>query len=132
MYVCIDANGRATAWNYDGTLPSEVPQGSELVEITEAQFLPLRTLRPPLFFNGTTFVPLTASAGDFMKALVETGVYDAVDAAVNAIPGQQGKLAKVLWTRASIIERNNPFVVQIGAALGINIDDLFILANSYV
>lgn len=75
--------------------------------------------------------PISASAGDFMKALIQTGVYDAVDAAVNSLSGDQGKLAKVLWTRAAVIERNNPFVVQIATALGVNLDDLFILANSY-
>jgi hypothetical protein len=132
MFVCIDANGRAVAWNYDGSLPSEVPAGSTATEVTEAQFLPLRTVRGPVIFTGEQFVPATASAGDFMKALVETGIYDAVDAAVNGIPGQQGKLAKVLWTRAAVIERNNPFVIQIAAALNVDLDALFILANSYV
>jgi hypothetical protein len=126
MYVCINADSVVVAWNADGSAP-DVPAGCTLVEVAQVPV----SGRVPLLFNGTTFVPMTASAGDFMKALIETGAYDAVEAAVNSIPGDQGKLARVLWTRAAIIERNNPFVVQIGAALGVNLDDLFVLANSY-
>lgn len=131
MYVCIDANNVAVAWNYDGSLPEVIPPGASAVEVSADAFNSLRAGRGQRFYNGTVFVPLTASAGDFMKALVETGIYDAVDAAVQAVPGDAGKLARVLWNRAAVIERFNPFVVQIGAALGVNLDQLFILANSY-
>jgi hypothetical protein len=132
MFVCLDANNVAVAWNYDGSLPDLIPAGASAVEVSANAFDVLRTTRVQRAYNGTTFIPVTASAGDFMKALIEMGVYDAVEAAVNAMTGDQGKLAKVLWTRAATIERFNPFVVQIGAALSIDIDAVFTLANSYV
>jgi hypothetical protein len=135
MFVCIDANGFATAWNYDGSEPSEVPQGSTLTEVTEAQFIPLRTLPRPVMFSNGQFVPATASAGDFMKALLVLGWYADVSAAVASLPDDDtGTLAKVLWARATIIERLNPLLLQIAAAIGktsADLDDLFILANSY-
>lgn len=131
MYVCIDSRGRAVAWNYDGSMPSEIPQGSTVVEVTEEQFLPLRAMSGPVIFNDGRFVPATAAAGDFMRALLEMGVYAVVDAAVNAMEGDEGVLARVLWARASTFERQHPLVIQIATALGINLDELFILANSY-
>lgn len=134
MYVCIDATGRATAWNYDGSLPSEVPQGSTAVEVTEAQFLPLRTLRAPVILSNGQFVPATAPAGHFMKALIELGWYDAIDLAVNSLTGQQGKIAKALWSRAVEFPRTDPLVSQIASAVGMtgaDVDAVYILANSY-
>lgn len=65
-------------------------------------------------------VPATAQAGDFMRALFDLGWYDAVNAAVT----QAGGLAKILWDRASIFERNHPLVIQIGTAIGKTSDDL--------
>lgn len=74
---------------------------------------------------------VTARAGDFLRALIELGLYDKVDAAVKALPSNEGKLAQVLWARAASFERNHPLVIQIATALGVDLDALFTLANSY-
>lgn len=79
-------------------------------------------------------VPQTASSGDFMRALFELGWKAQVEGAVAALEGEQGELARTLWTRAAIFERNNALVVLIATMIGKtseDLDDLFILANSY-
>ena len=127
MFVCIDADNVAVAWNADGSQPT-VPPGCTLVEVSQAPMF------AACFFNGTQFVPLTVSAGNFMRALIELGHYDAIDAAVNSLTGQQGKVAKALWSRAVEFPRHDPLLLQIATAVGMtaaDIDAVYILASSY-
>jgi hypothetical protein len=136
MYVCLNSLGHAVAWNYDGTMPNDVPAGATVVDVPEAQFLQLRTMRGRVRYSGTRFVPLTASAGDFMRALIELDWYSSVNAAVAALNPStaNGKLAQVQWSRAAIFKREHPLLLQIAAAIGKtseDLDDLFLLANTY-
>jgi hypothetical protein len=141
MNIVIDAAGRVLMYSNGSPTP---PEGGALITLSAEQEAAFEALfgQPNVgftFINGAFAVippppppvPQTASAGDFMRALIETGKYDAVDATVNAMTGSDGKLAKVLWTRASVFERYHPLVVQIGPALGVDLDALFTLANSY-
>lgn len=100
------------AWLSDGNQPSPPPEPP-----------------PPV-------VPRTVSSGDFMRALIELGWYGSVLSVVNGmdVNTPDGLLAKVLWQRASIIERFHPMLVQIARAIGktdADLDRLFLLAGTY-
>ena len=75
-------------------------------------------------------VPQTASAGDFVSALIDLGWYDAVDAAAKAAGGK----ALILWNRAATFERQHPIVRAIAAAIGkteADLDALFLKTLTY-
>lgn len=123
------------------------PPGRAIVAVNQSQYNEIATLltqrNSGVFFNDGVIsttpapVPETVSAGDFMRAMLELGWYDAADAAITALEAAvpaQGKLARVLWSRASKFERNHPMVIQIATAIGKNsadLDDLFNLAATY-
>lgn len=119
------------------------PQRPEIIELTAVQAQQVTALiesgQGARYIDGQITaaplpVPAIASAGDFMRALIELGWFDAVEAAIAAVPGDEGKLLRALWTRAAVFERHNPRVLQIAAAIGktsADLDDLFLLANSY-
>jgi len=89
---------------------------------------------PPSMANA---VPPTATSGNFMRALLELGWYDDIEAAVDLLVSAhpvQGKLAKILWTRASVFERYHPMVIQIASMIdktSEDLDALFRLAGTY-
>jgi hypothetical protein len=121
-------------------LADQAPSAPEVVELTSEQsqaFAALASAGKSARLVGgqiVEYVPQTASSGDFVKALIELGWYGAVNAAVASAPGPSGDLARALWARASIIERDNPLLVQIATAISktsADLDALFILANSY-
>ena len=81
-------------------------------------------------FRARTLVPQTASAGDFVSALMDLGWYDAVDAAAKAAGGR----ALILWNRAATFERQHPIVRAIAQAIGkteADLDTLFIKTATY-
>lgn len=52
---------------------------------------------------------------------------------VNALIAQQPRAAQVTWNASSSVQRGNPLVAQIGAALGLSsadLDQLFITADT--
>lgn len=134
MLIAVDADNKVVAWSTQFAV--DVPQGCTGVELTTEQQAALIAIKPGIqvTFNGTTFVPLTASAGNFMRALIELGWFDAIDAAVNSLSGVQGKLARALWTRAVEFPREDPLIAQIATAVGMtaaDIEAVYIKANTY-
>lgn len=76
-------------------------------------------------------MPKSVSARQAEQALILSGLDDDVDALLAAMPGVEGKLARAERARAQTVERNNPLVAQMAAALGLSdtdLDQLFILA----
>lgn len=73
-------------------------------------------------------VPQEVTMRQARQALILAGLDDDVEAAINAIPGIQGKLARAEWDQSQTVQRNRPLVVQLGAALGLDLDQLFIAA----
>ncbi len=71
-------------------------------------------------------VPTPVSPRQIRQALTRASLRDAVEAAVAA--GDQD--LRDWWEFATSIERNHPQVVAMGAALGADLDQLFILAGS--
>lgn len=82
-------------------------------------------------------VPLSATSGDFMRALIELDWYDAAKTAVDKLAAggaKEGKLARVLWDRASIFRRDDPMVASIAAGIGktdADLDALYRLTATY-
>lgn len=73
-------------------------------------------------------VPQSVTMRQAQRALLAVGKLDAVNAAIDAIPGDVGRAARIDWEKSSSVERNWPLVASVGAALGMtdgDIDDLF-------
>lgn len=109
----------------DGSIASAhaEPQPGYAEEPVDAQSAELQSL-----FKAP--VPQTASAGDFVSALIDLGWYDAVDAAAKAAGGK----ALILWNRAATFERNHAIVRAIAQAIGkteADLDALFIKTATY-
>ena len=64
-------------------------------------------------------------------ALFQAGHLENVQPAIDALPEPDRSLANIEWQRSGNVERNQPFVLLLGAAIGLSdtqTDDLFILA----
>lgn len=76
-------------------------------------------------------VPDKVSMRQARLAMLSAGLLDDVEAAISAMPGDQGKAARIEWDYSSEVFRDKPFVQQIGAQLNLTdeqIDQLFITA----
>lgn len=62
------------------------------------------------------------------KLLIKNGMIDQVEAALDAIPGLQGQLARVDWKRAPNLVMNSPLVLGIAQALGLDAAQMAALA----
>lgn len=75
--------------------------------------------------------PQSVTKRQARQALILMGKDEFVVAALDAIPGIPGKMARAEWQDSNVIERHRPLVAQMGNALGMSpaqIDELFILA----
>jgi hypothetical protein len=66
-------------------------------------------------------------------ALLQTGLLANVTSAISAMPGIEGDTARIIWEFSNTVERDNPLITQIGAALNLTsaqLDDLFNLAST--
>lgn len=80
---------------------------------------------------GQPAVPNRVTMRQARLALLGAGLLDDVEAAINALPGDQGKAARIEWDYSSEVHRDKPFVIQLGTALGLNneqLDELFVTA----
>ena len=73
-----------------------------------------------------------AQAGVSMRqarlALIQRGLLNQVDASIAAMPEPDRAIVEIEWEYASSIERNSPWVIQLGSALGLDeegLDELF-------
>lgn len=76
--------------------------------------------------------PVVVSMRQARAALIMNGLDEAVDAAVRAIPGIEGKLAVNDWDRATELRRDHPLVQALTPALGLTseqLDALFVQAS---
>jgi hypothetical protein len=81
--------------------------------------------------NAPPPVPQVVSMRQARRALLSSGLLAQVDAAVAAIPGAEGEVARIEWEYSGTVERSWPLVLSIGTSLGITdeqMDDLFLLA----
>ena len=76
-------------------------------------------------------VPYAVQATQARIALLRAGKLEQVEQALAAIPNPMARAEAAIWWRwAMRIERDNPFVLQIGESLGLDLDELFITAGA--
>lgn len=76
-------------------------------------------------------VPEVVTRRQAKRALLDAGLLHLVDAAIAAMPSPQRERAKIDWDEATEFRRDSPLVAFLGAALGLDaqqIDGLFIAA----
>lgn len=77
-------------------------------------------------------VPQKVSTRQAHQALILAGLYDNVQAAIDAIPdGTQRAMARVEWDKSNEFERSRPLLIQLAESLGLDseaLDNLFITA----
>jgi hypothetical protein len=76
-------------------------------------------------------VPQEVSMRQARLALLARGVLGLVDAAIDSLPSPDSEAARIEWDYSSVVARNSPLVVMMGAALGLDddaLDELFITA----
>lgn len=78
-------------------------------------------------------VPAAVTMRQARRALRQVGMYEAVNAAIVAMPGDAGVDARIDWEFSSEVLRQQPLVLALGPALGLNaaqLDALFVLAET--
>lgn len=77
-------------------------------------------------------VPRSVTMRQARLALDNHGLLDSVQPAINALPAQARRKAQIEWDYSNGLERDNPFVATLGAALGLDasaLDALFVEAS---
>lgn len=98
-----------------------------LMDMTEEEIASFLVPVPPV-------VPQVVAMSSFQLALLEIGELDNVQPVIDSLPMPDKRKAQILWDKANTVERNNPFIVSMGAAMGKTeqeIDDLFVLASTF-
>lgn len=99
-----------------------LPAGS--VPISDAEADALRAAAPPP-------VPAVVEMAQARLALLQAGLLDQVQAAIDAMPGAEGQAARIAWEYRSTVRRDSPLTETLAAQLGLTqqqIDQLFTLA----
>lgn len=72
----------------------------------------------------------TVTARQARLALLAAGKLADVVAAIDALPQGQREAAQIEWEYASVVERESPLVLMLGAALALDLDALFLQAST--
>lgn len=133
MKIVLDANGVIV--NASETGPWDPPVGGSVVTLTSQQRIEYYTAlgKTPkgLAYVNSVFVPQSATAGFFMRALIELGHYNAIAAVVQA---SGDPTAQVLWARAIEFPRQDPMLIQMATAAGMSsadIDAVYVRTATY-
>ena len=81
----------------------------------------------------TPSVPTEVTMRQARLALLENGLLANVQPAINSLPEPDKTKAQIEWDYSNALQRSNPFVDVLGAALGLSsqdLDDLFIQASA--
>lgn len=83
-----------------------------------------RELNPP-------DAPLSVTMRQARLALLQAGLLEQVNIAIQNLPGSQSEAARIEWEFSSTVERNRPLLQSLAVALNLTeaqLDDLFNLA----
>lgn len=86
---------------------------------------------PPISVN--LIIPTRVTMAKAQIAMSRKGVLQAVDAAIQAMPGTAGDEARIQWNKEPFVDRGAPLVAVVASAFKWTdqyVDDLFVLANS--
>lgn len=78
-------------------------------------------------------IPQSVSMRQARLAMLHSGILDAVEAMIAAMPGDDGVAARIDWAHARDVKRGWPLIGALSPQLGLTeqqIDDLFIYAAS--
>lgn len=79
------------------------------------------------------YIPQEVTMRQARLALLENGLLANVQPAINSLPEPDKTKAQIEWEYSNALQRSNPFVAVLGAALGLSsqdLDDLFIQASA--
>lgn len=118
--VVRDASGKVLGFgpNDDGYGPNVPAGGSVSVEQAEPSM--------------PVVVPKVVTMRQARLALLASGKLSQVDAVIDSLSEPHKSAARIEWDYSSEVQRDKPFVVQIGAALGLTseqLDQLFVEAS---
>jgi hypothetical protein len=83
---------------------------------------------PTYLDDSASYMPrITVTAWQLMQELIAQGLYSSVDSQVNA-SGNQNTITG--WTRAPYFNSDHPLTLQIGAALGKDAAQMYVLFQS--
>jgi hypothetical protein len=135
--VCADANLQAlpdrAADSYAAQHAGKTITGLELelvaaVNAAAAQYAASNQPEPIVTVAG---VPAKVTMRQARLALLAGGYLAGVAAAIASLPSPQKEQATIEWEYSQYVERQRPFVLQLGGALGLNtaqLDALFVAA----
>ena len=112
----------------DGEIYAFESDGSQ-DHLIHPAFQPLPEYIPP---HPVETVPQEVTMRQARLALLAAGKLAGVEAAIASMPEPQRTAASIEWEYSNALQRSNPFVAQLGAALGIDdaaIDALFVAAS---
>lgn len=78
-------------------------------------------------------IPQSVTMRQARLALLASGLLPSVDAAIGSMLSPQKEAALIEWEYSQVIERDYPFVMLLGQAMGLNgtaLDNLFALAST--
>lgn len=78
-------------------------------------------------------IPSVVDMAQARLALLQSGLYSTVQAAIAAMPGAAGDAARIEWEFRTTVRRDSPLVASLSTALGLTseqLDDLFTLAST--
>ena len=105
--------------SFDGTT---ITRAYTAVELTQEELTAKKKAR----------VPAKVSMRKARLAMLQAGILDQVQTAIDAMEGTDGKVAQIEWEYADGLSRNHATVEALALALGLTedqIDDLFIAAG---
>lgn len=105
-------------------IPNGLPVGPGSAYVDGAFITPTQSPAGP---------PSVVDMAQARLALLQSGLYGTVQAAVAAMPGAAGDAARIEWEFRATVRRDSPLVASLSAALGLTsqqLDDLFTLAGT--
>ena len=136
--TAIDADGQLvndeTSWQPPRSFIEsyEVPgQTEDDPPVTKYRYAVAPEVPRPVYPEPPPPVPASVTMRQARLALLQEGLLDDVETAINALPEPQQSAARIEWEYSNEVQRHNGFVEQIGPMLGLTsqeLDELFILA----
>lgn len=108
-----------------------VPVAVELVDGHWTQQWEVRLATPDEIEASKPPVPIEVTMRQARLALLGIGVLDQVASAIEALGGVERETARIEWNHSSVVHRDSPLVAIMGAALGLDdeqLNQLFITA----
>lgn len=124
---------KALIRNSDGLVENIIEADEDFVPPNSYALRPAEAADIGHTWNGSEFVappppvpplPAPLSARQIRLALAMNGLLANVDSAIATLPEPNRTLAKIEWEYATQFKRDNPMLLQIGAAIGLSAEQI--------